>query len=307
MNNHQVLLTGANGFLGKSLLRNSPSNIDWTINLRDEPRSLSARYNLSKVIIGDLKNHKVIESCLSNVQTIVHVAAKVPKNNQVSVSTLEMYEDNLVATAMLADAALKKNVLNFVFLSGANIYKPSNYIVNEHSALGDFSTHSAYFLSKIAAEQVLLSTFKNTNVNLCILRVGAPFAVNEPYGKVMSTFFNLAKNAKPIRITADPDYVMNCLHISDICSLIYRVIDTRAAGIYNVNSDIDAYSLREIAVFFLENFKQKESLLKIDSSSLDHPPIFPFASIDKAKKELDFRPTPFIESLSKFCSEMAAL
>src|SRR5437763_6744010 len=114
-----LLLTGATGLVGSSLLRRLVADGTPVRCLVRDPRRLGAQRVRVQIALGDLADPPSFRNALRGVQTVVHLAASI--RDQAS-GTIE--ELNGIATWRMVEAAERQGVERFVFFStlGASTY-----------------------------------------------------------------------------------------------------------------------------------------------------------------------------------------
>ena len=107
----KVLITGASGFIGNSLMRHyQQQGIDVV--------GVDLRGDGGAIVEGDIGNPETIAELLEQCDVVVHTAALVSN----AISDRDMWRVNVQATAKLIAAAEKHNVRRFVQLSSIVAY-----------------------------------------------------------------------------------------------------------------------------------------------------------------------------------------
>lgn len=161
-----VLVTGANGFVGVPLCRQLSQS---GMRVRGAVRSAAAGVDCEAVVIGDIDAQTQWHDALAGIEVVIHLAARVHVMRDTAVDPLAAFRAvNLAATAQLAEAARRAGVRRFVFLSTAKVQ-------GEETAGRAFSEDQPpkpdgpYAQSKWDAEQAL-SRIAGTAMQLVILR-----------------------------------------------------------------------------------------------------------------------------------------
>jgi nucleoside-diphosphate-sugar epimerase len=210
-----ILVTGANGFLGRSIVGEvSQSNSVITL-------GTSTKNN----IICNLANN--VPQFSFNIDLVIHAAGKahiVPKS---SIEADEFYNVNVNGTFNLLKGLSQKPPKCFVFISSVSVYGLSEGLnINENQPLLAIDPYGA---SKIKAEKIIIDWCRTNNVILTILRLPLLVGVNPPgnLGRLIrgiqkGYFFNISsgKNKKSMVIADDVSAFI--LHAS------------RIGGIYNL-------------------------------------------------------------------------
>ncbi|CAM3672969.1 NAD-dependent epimerase/dehydratase family protein [Flavobacterium chungbukense] len=161
-----ILLTGANGFLGKEIIR----IFDQKSNIITLSRS-SGNYQLSL--------NKEVPEFSHHFDTVIHAAGKAHSVPKTEIEEREFYEVNVIGTENLLKA-LKRNGVpkQFVFISSVSVYgKDFGSEINEKCLL---EANDAYGLSKIRAEKLVENWCKENNVICSILRLPLLVGTNPP-------------------------------------------------------------------------------------------------------------------------------
>lgn len=130
-----LLLTGATGLVGSTLLRRLLAEGTQVRCLVRDPRRLAAQRVRVQIALGDLTDPPSFRNALRGVDTVIHLAASIRDQPQGSIEEL-----NGIATWRMVEAAQRQGVKRFVFFS----------------ALGASTHHRARLLrAKALAEQAV--------------------------------------------------------------------------------------------------------------------------------------------------------
>ena len=156
----KVLITGANGFIGGTLMR-------YYQNQGQDVIGVDLVGNGADILEGDISQPDTISHLLNECDVIVHTAALVSNAMQDS----DMWRVNVLATRNLITAAKEHKVRRFVQISSLVAYG--------NSAEGELDENQpvhadggSYVLTKLASEHVVLSEQANDDIEIVILRPG---------------------------------------------------------------------------------------------------------------------------------------
>jgi NADH dehydrogenase len=107
-----LLLTGATGLVGSTLLRRLLAEGTQVRCLVRDPRRLGAQRVRVQIALGDLTDPPSFRNALRGVQTVVHLAASIRDQPHGSIEEL-----NGIATWRMVEAAERQGVERFVFFS----------------------------------------------------------------------------------------------------------------------------------------------------------------------------------------------
>lgn len=237
---NKVIISGANGFIGKKLChRMMASNRKFIKIIRSHEEN-----DFSEQYICNLGKDKVPDDLFDEVDTIFHLAGisdDAIKNNSLSDSLY--FEVNVEATHELAITAEKKGVKRFIFISSvkAGGKGDQNDCMSE---IDQFNPDGIYGKSKREAEVKLLELDKKSNMNITIIR---PSLV---YGKDMKG--NLNKMLDGINKGWFPPLPevgnrRSMIHVDDLVEIILQVENNKKSfGEIFIATDGNLYSSNEI-------------------------------------------------------------
>jgi len=157
---NKVLITGANGFIGNTLMRYYKQQGTAVI-------GVDLYGNGDDIIQGDIANPEAISHLLEQCDVIVHTAALVSN----AMKDSDMWRVNVLATRNLIAAAKQHKVRRFVQISSIVAY--GNAAQGELDE--DYPVHAdggSYVLTKLASEHAVLAAQANGGIEVVILRPG---------------------------------------------------------------------------------------------------------------------------------------
>jgi NADH dehydrogenase len=144
-----LLLTGATGLVGSTLLRHLLTEGRPVRCLVRDPRRLGAQRVRVQIALGDLTDPPSFRNALRGVETVVHLAASIRDQPQGSIEEL-----NGIATWRMVEAAERQGVERFLFFSalGASTHHRTRCLRAKalaEQAVRDASLHSTVFAPSI--------------------------------------------------------------------------------------------------------------------------------------------------------------
>lgn len=194
----EILLTGANGFLGKSIVKELASSYNLTSLCRT-----SGDYQVS------LENE--IPNFEQKFKLVIHAAGKAHFIPKTAVEKKLFYDVNVLGTLNLLKGLEKAGIPEqFVLISSVSVYgQDSGNAINETHTL---ESKDPYGLSKIEAEKLVTNWCQQNNVICTILRLPLLVGENPPgnLGEMMRAiesgyYFNIGggKAKKSMVLTED--------------------------------------------------------------------------------------------------------
>lgn len=164
-----VLLTGANGFLGQRLafIIESFSDFNLTSVARSEVESLHGK----GVVVSQIDGDTDWRSALIDQNLIIHAAARAHvMKHEVSESLKEYRHVNVDGTLNLARQAVVAGVKRFIFISSIKVNGEQTHPGKPFTADDRPAPEDAYGISKFKAEQGLLQIAAETGLEVVIIR-----------------------------------------------------------------------------------------------------------------------------------------
>jgi len=215
----QVLVTGADGFIGSHLVEllvkngykvralsyyNSFNNWGWLeeIDCLDE----------IEVITGDIRDPFFCKKLVKDIDIVFHLAALIAIPFSYTAPNLYV-ETNIQGTLNLLQASLENNVKRFIHTSTSEVYGTAKYVpIDESHPLQPQSPYSA---SKIGADSIALSFYYSFDLPVTIARPFNTYGPRQSARAVIPTIITqILNNKKQIKLgdvspTRDFNYVID--------------------------------------------------------------------------------------------------
>lgn len=169
--NSRVLVTGANGFVGRSLVSALlQRGYQVSCAQRNRVTNKEKRPGCEYYAVGDFSKNPVWDEALAKVDCVVHLAARVHVMKETETDSLTAFRKaNVDASLKLARAAVKKKVRRFVYISTIKVNgeQTEKRAFTEKDGLNPVDP---YARSKFEAEQGLMALGKETGMEVVIIR-----------------------------------------------------------------------------------------------------------------------------------------
>lgn len=175
-----ILVTGANGFVGRQLCA--------ILSQRNIPfRKVVRSPHTDAVIVGEINDQTDWQSALLGVSVVVHLAARVHVMNDTSTDPLaEFRKVNVEGTLRLAEQAALANVKRFVFISSIKVNGERTLRDQPFCADDIPAPIDPYGISKEEAERRLLKLAETSSMEVVIIRPPLVYGVG-----VKANFFKM--------------------------------------------------------------------------------------------------------------------
>ena len=150
------------------------------------------------------------------------------------------YQNNLIGSVNLINAAVNYDVKRFIFTSSIAVYGENQLPM--HEALTPMPEDS-YGIAKYAVEQELAVSQRLFGLDYTIFRphnvYGELQNISDKYRNVIGIFMNNIMQDKPLHIFGDGEQTRAFTHIADVAPHIARAVDVSEASgqIFNLGSD----------------------------------------------------------------------
>lgn len=216
-----ILITGATGFLGNSIVSNLMSKYEFINVGRSEN-------TFCKNIYWDLKNTLNIEHEI-NSKIAIHCASIVGSNSKIAVS--DYLDINVKSTAALLDLCVKKNVDKFILISTGGVYGYNDKPMKESDRC---NPEEIYSLSKYFSEKIC-ELYKD-KIQIIILRLFFPYG-NYKSDRLINRLITNILNGKSVCLNHDGHPIVNPIHIVDLVNIIEIFLNSNSKGIFNVSGN----------------------------------------------------------------------
>jgi nucleoside-diphosphate-sugar epimerase len=277
MNN--VLIIGASGFLGNSLINSFQQSPSIRIGALNRNPALYIR-NVS-VHYCNVLNYKSLESIIEQYDVIINCIGQItsPISDCLDLNTIGMM--NIVKS-------VKKSNKRLIHISSVSVYGNADN-VNETSNLNPETPYGAL---KCFSEFQVSSNLEDYS----ILRISNLFGKTQKKGVISYLKNNYLKNNPKIVFNNDGTLKRYYLNVDDLSNVIVQICKNQISGTYNIIGE-DFLTIKDIVFKF-------ESILHFDYDVQYHSkkPAENIKSIDDSKLKLQLPITSLI-SMDQFITE----
>ncbi|KZN40498.1 UDP-glucose 4-epimerase family protein [Pseudoalteromonas luteoviolacea] len=236
----KVLVTGYSGFVGRHLLNTFENLEDVNLLGRSEP------VKCNKYLQASIDPSSDYSSVLSQVEVVVHIAARVHVMKEQATDPLEEFRVvNTAGTLNLARQAAQAGVKRFVFVSSIKVNGESTTDKQAFEAHDTPQPEDPYGVSKAEAEEQLIALGKETGLEIVIIR--PPLVYGEGVKANFAALLNLVGKGLPLPFRAINRNKRSLVSVYNLVDLITVCLEhPNAANQTFLISDDDDVSTAEM-------------------------------------------------------------
>jgi UDP-glucose 4-epimerase len=200
-----------------------------------------------------------------NFRNVYHLAAYAAEGLSHFIKRFN-YQNNLIGSVNLINAAVNCDVECFVFTSSIAVYGAGQVPLTEDMTP---IPEDSYGIAKLAVEQELKISGEMFGLNYVIFRphnvYGERQNIGDRYRNVVGIFMNQVLRGEPMTIFGDGTQMRAFTHISDVAPLIAESVDYPAARnqIFNVGADVP-YTVNDLAKIVAESMSSECRTVHLD-------------------------------------------
>jgi dihydroflavonol-4-reductase len=209
-----ILITGATGFIGKSLTKTLLRKGYKLRLVSRDPIRTKKQFPKAEVFHADLSDPKTLDGVAKGIDTVIHLAGMV----SYSKSREEIFSSNLGVTRNLLEQC--RNVKRFIFSSSVSVY---GEVKGEADEKHQTNPKTVYGKSKLECERVI----RESGIPSVILRIAPVYGEGSPSWKKN---LRLLDKGFPIPKTRNLTHIV---HVSDVVQAITKSLK-KGRGVYNI-------------------------------------------------------------------------
>lgn len=297
---HTVAVTGASGFVGRSL----------TDHLRDRELAVRAvgragragqSVAATEFVAVESLTPEPLAAAFDGCDAIVHLAAHIPRDHRDPAEATRCLEVNATGTLAVLQAAVSAGVGHVVYASSANAYRPDLEQAGEADALYP-DGHGCYYLtSKVAGELYCSHAGATSQLTTTIVRLTSVYGPAMAQGFVRIAYDRL-RGGDQLVVTDGGQQRADFVHVDDVAAGIAAVVEQGAGGAFNLGSGRST-TMSELA-------RLMACVLSVDPGQVVvEPPTgtlrrgFAPVSINRARSMLGYAPRELREGLGTLIAD----
>ncbi len=213
----RVLVTGANGFVGRTLIATGAGAIQWRTAVRSRP---AERIAGDQIAVGSIDGQTDWSDALSGIDCVVHLAARVHVMNPSANDRTAFERTNVLGTERLARAAAAAGVRRFIYLSSIKVNGERTR--NRPFRADDVpQPQDDYARSKLEAERRLGAVAEDSGMTASIVR--PPLVYGPGVRANFLRLLSLAHSGLPIPL-ASITSVRSMVSVWNLCDLVATLV-----------------------------------------------------------------------------------
>lgn len=237
---NNILITGANGLLGKHFL--NIHNADYILHATVRRMPKNPIENVTYHII-DLSSDWSINDLPNDIGTICHFAQS-DKFREFPEQAMDVFDVNISSTAKLLDYGYRNKVKNFIYASSGGVYASTKQAFKENSPLVE-SHELGYYLGSKRCGEILASTY-SSQMSVSILRFFFIYGAGQKRSMLLPRLVDNIRNGIPIILQGEEGLNINPIHVSDAVKAIGKCIGKEESSTFNIAGQ-NTYSLKKIS------------------------------------------------------------
>lgn len=281
----KVLVTGGAGFIGSHLCDKLLEDgheviaLDNLVNGKAENIADASRYSRFNFMEGDIRNPDVCEKAMQGVDTVYHLACLGVRHS--IHSPFENHEVNAEGTLRVLEAARKKKVRRFFYISTSEIYGDiQTFPITED---GVPRPKTVYGASKLAGENYTYSYYCCYGLDTVVLRIFNNYGPRAHYegdaGEVIPrTIVNLLYGKQPV-IFGDGSVTRDFYYVKDTARALSSIIDNNdlTGRVLNIGSGTEI-TMTELLTRIRDQMGISTDIQYLDDRPADVPRLWVDAS-----------------------------
>ncbi len=247
----KVLVTGCAGFMGSHVVDECLAKGYEVIGLDDLSGGYEENVNSDATFVrGDILDHDLVESLFEQHQFdyVYHLAAYAAEGLSQFIKRYN-YNNNLIGSVNLINAAVRHKCKCFVFTSSIAVYGTNQLPMTEDMIP---QPEDSYGIAKLSVEQELKVTHEMFGLNYVIFRphnvYGVRQNISDPFRNVIGIFMRKILEEQPMTVFGDGEQTRAFTCVRDVTPILVSSVEKQEAyqNTFNIGAS-KPYSVNELA------------------------------------------------------------
>lgn len=270
----KVLVCGAGGFIGSHLVTRLKTEGFWVRGI-DLKYPEFSKTSADDFIIGDLRDLKVVEKSLEDIDEIYQLAADMGGAGFIFTgeNDLNIMHNSALININICDASFRKNIKKIFYSSSACIYPEYNQLDPDNPKCDEASAYPAapdseYGWEKLFSERLYLTLMRNKGIEVRIARFHNIFGPEGTYqgGREKAPAALCRKvilSNGDLEVWGDGKQTRSFLYIDECIEGIMRLMNSDFIGPVNIGSD-EMIAINDLAQMIINISERKINIVNKD-------------------------------------------
>lgn len=238
----QVLVTGANGLLGRNLCQHLVvQGMDVVGIVRKHSKPLESPN--PGLIELDFSSNWPEDELPAKIDTIIHLAQS-SKFRDFPDNALDVFKVNIESTARLLDYAKRSGVKQFIYASSGGVYGNSPQAFRENSPIPPPSQLGYYLGSKTCGE-ILVQSYASI-FQVVVLRPFFMYGPNQNRNMLIPRLMDNISAGNPVSLQGEHGIRVNPVHVDDASKAVAACLKLNESATFNIAGP-EVLSIRQIS------------------------------------------------------------
>lgn len=235
-----VLITGASGLLGRSIVERLHKT--WEVYALSRTRVEPALPGVNYLSV-DLASDADAWGLPTRLDAIIHLAQS-DKFREFPTAAADVFNVNVLSTARLLEFARKAHVHRFILASSGGIYGAGDTAFSENSKITDYGQLGFYLGSKLCSEVLAKNYVSLFDVN--IMRFFFVYGRFQNRHMLIPRLVDGVREGRPVNLQGADGIWINPVHVSDAARALEGCLYLSGSHTFNV-AGCEVLSLRQIS------------------------------------------------------------
>ncbi len=236
----KILISGANGFVGRTLLRHLAERHELFALIRPGQPTPAIEANWIAVDLAERLDTRLLPG---HVDAVIHLAQSAHYRDFPG-SALDIFDVNIRSTQHLLDYARLAQASHFLFASSGGVYGTRREQLTETMPLNPLENALGYYLNSKTIAELLINSY-STFFHPVTLRLFFVYGAGQKSGMLVPGLIRKVMRGETITIQGNPGLRMNPVYVADAVRVFEPALSLSQTAIINV-AGAETVSLTEL-------------------------------------------------------------